>query len=493
MHSYAADAKRVRQKMAEDRHRPRYHFTPPANWMNDPNGIIEWDGKYHLFYQHNPDAAIWDNMHWGHAVSDDLVHWADLPIALSPGQGGPDEDGCWSGCTVNGEGVPTILYTGVQGDWALPQNQRVCLARGTNDLIAWEKHAGNPVIARPPEGLEVTGFRDPYVWREENLWYMIVGAGIRNVGGAALLYRSKDLISWEYLNPLCVGDKHDTTTLWTGSVWEVPQLQRLGDKHVLIATVWENDPLYSVYFSGSYRNHRFIAETVQKLDFGDRHFYAAHTIVDSQRRHIMWGFMGEGRSSEAQQAASWSGVMSLPRIISLRDDGKLAIRPAPELESLRGDHIRHTDIDLPNDSSDFVLDQRGEALEIAAEIDPLGTVECGIKVRCSPDGQEETIVFYDAARNRLGVDRRRSTLDQTGMISTDVKEGALELSPGELLRLQVFVDCSVIEVYANDYVCITSRVYPSRSDSTGVRVYTRGEARLNSIDIWRLSSIWEMA
>ena len=171
MDSQAADAKRIRQKMVEDRHRPRYHFTPAANWMNDPNGIIEWNGKYHLFYQHNPDAAIWDNMHWGHAVSDDLVHWADLPIALSPGPGGPDEDGCWSGCTVNDEGAPTILYTGVQGDWTLPSNQRVCLARGTNDLIAWEKNAGNPVIARPPEGLEVTGFRDPYVWREENLWH----------------------------------------------------------------------------------------------------------------------------------------------------------------------------------------------------------------------------------------------------------------------------------------------------------------------------------
>ena len=322
---------------------------------------------------------------------------------------------------------------------------------------------------------------------------MIVGAGIRDVGGAALLYRSKDLISWEYLNPLCVGDKHDKTTLWTGSVWEVPQLLRLGDKHVLIATVWENDPLYGVYFSGSYRNHRFIAETVQKLDFGDRHFYAAHTLIDSQRRHIMWGFIGEGRSTGAQQAAGWSGVMSLPRVISLRDDGKLAMCPAPELESLRGEHYRHTGIDLPNDSSDLVLAQQGDALEIAAEIDPLGAEECGIKVRCSPDGQEETIVFYDAASKRLGVDRRRSTLDQTGMISTDVKEGALELSPGELLRLRVFVDCSVIEVYANDYVCITSRVYPSRSDSTGVRVYSRGEALVHSIDIWRLSSIWAPA
>ena len=490
MNSFSGHARRLREQLAEDPHRPRYHFTPPANWMNDPNGIIKWDGKYHLFYQHNPYAAVWDNMHWGHAVSDDLVHWADLPIALSPTPGDPDEDGCWSGCTVNNDGVPTILYTGVQGDWALPHNQRVCLASGTNDLVLWEKHAGNPVIARPPDGLDITGFRDPFVWREEDGWYMAIGAGVQDVGGAVLLYRSNDLVSWEYLHPLCVGDKHDMTTLWTGSVWEVPQLHCLGDKHVLIATVWDNDPLYSVYFTGSYHNHRFVPETVKKLDFGDRHFYAAHTIIDSQGRHIMWGFIGEGRSTEAQQAAGWSGVMALPRELALRGDGKLAIRPVPEIESLRREHNRYTDIDLPNDSSDFVLDLRGETLEIAAEINPANAEECGIKVRCSPDGKEETVVFYDAARKRLGVDRRRSTLVQNGKNFPDVQEGAFELSPGEPLRLRVFVDCSVIEVYANDYACITSRTYPSRSDSTGVRVFTRGEARVNSIDIWRLSSIW---
>ena len=151
MNSAAAEAKRLRRQMADDPHRPRYHFTPPANWMNDPNGIIEWDGKYHLFYQHNPYAAVWDNMHWGHAVSSDLLHWTDLPVALSPTADGPDEDGCWSGCAVDDNGVPTILYTGVRGDWTLPQNQRVCLATGNADLTSWEKYAGNAIIAYPPD------------------------------------------------------------------------------------------------------------------------------------------------------------------------------------------------------------------------------------------------------------------------------------------------------------------------------------------------------
>ncbi len=488
MNAFAANARR--RQLAGDPHRPRYHFTPPANWMNDPNGIIEWEGKYHLFYQHNPHDAVWDNMHWGHAVSDDLAHWVDLPIALSPTPDGPDQNGCWSGCTVNNNGLATIFYTGVQGDWANPRNQRVCMATGGDDLLSWEKYAGNPIIAHPPDDINVTGFRDPFVWREQRDWYMAIGAGIQDVGGAVLLYRSKDLLSWEYLQPLCVGDMHDSAPVWTGTVWEVPQFFPLGDKHVLLVTVWDTDPLYSIYFTGSYHEHRFVPDAVRKLDYGDRHFYAAHAMKDSRGRRIMWGFSGEDRSVDAQRASGWSGVMSLPRVLSLRDDGLLAMRPAPEIASLRRERHQLTDINLSAASPELSLDLRGDALEIAAEIDPADAEECGLKVRCSPDSEEETTIFYNAPRKKLGLDRRRSRLLQDGVGADDVQEGDFELSPGEALRLRVFVDCSVIEVYANDRACITSRVYPNRSDSTGLAVYSRGRARVKSIDIWKLSSIW---
>ena len=490
MNSFAVNARRLRQQMAGDPHRPRYHFVPPANWMNDPNGIIEWDGKYHLFYQHNPHQPVWDSMHWGHAVSEDLLHWADQPIALTPTPGGPDEQGCWSGCTVNNNGVPTIFYTGVQGDWRRPENQRVCAAIGTDDLVNWEKYAGNPVIAHPPDGLAVTGFRDPCVWREGEDWYLAIGAGIQDVGGAVLLYTSNDLYHWEYLHPLCIGDKHDSSKIWTGSVWEVPQFFCLGDKYVLIVTVWENDPLYSIYFTGSYRDRRFYPDAVHKLDFGDRHFYAAHTMLDSRGRRIMWGFIGEGRAIKAQRSAGWSGVMSLPRVLSLRDDGKLRMRPVREIDGLRGERHRFTNIDLTATSDDVFIDLPGHSFEIVATIDPADAVECGIKVRCSPDNEEETYIFYNAVRKKLGIDRRRSALPQDGGISNDIQEGDFDVSPGETLNLRVFVDCSVIEVYANDRACITSRIYPSRSDSTGVAVHARGQATINSIDIWSLTSIW---
>jgi beta-fructofuranosidase len=105
-----------RRKLAHDFHRPSYHFLPPANWMNDPNGLIQWGNQYHLFFQHNPESAGFGTMRWGHAVSNDLIHWRDLPLALTPTPGGPDERGCWSGCAVNNNGVPTIIYTAVRGE-----------------------------------------------------------------------------------------------------------------------------------------------------------------------------------------------------------------------------------------------------------------------------------------------------------------------------------------------------------------------------------------
>lgn len=491
MNAFAAHARRLRQQLADDPLRPRYHFTPPANWINDPNGIIQWDGSFHLFYQHNPYAPIWDNMHWGHAVSEDLVHWTDLPIALTPSPGGPDQDGCWSGCAVNDDGVPTIFYTGVQGDWELPRNQRVCLATGSADLLYWQKFADNPVNAQPPDDVILTGFRDPYIWREGDAWYMVIGAGIQDVGGAVLLYRSRDLLSWEYLHPLCVGDKHDSTSIWTGSVWEVPQIFRLDDTYVLMLTVWEQDPLYSIYMTGSYSDHRFHPDALHKLDYGDRHFYAAHTMLDSRGRRLMWGFSGEGRSIDAQVAAGWSGALSLPRVLSMRDDGKLSMRPAPELETLRAERHHFADINLSAATSDFFVDLHSNALEIVAEIDLAGADECGISVCSSPNGEETTYIFYDARRKQLGIDRRRSTLDSDAGIATNIQQGEFALAAGETLRLKVYVDGSLIEVYANDRACVTSRIYPSRSDSTGIGVSARGEALIKSIDIWKLSSIWE--
>ena len=140
--------------------RPLYHLTAPTGWLNDPNALVHRDGRYHAFFQHNPASTSWGDIHWGHAVSEDLVRWRHLPVALRPTPGGPDADGCWSGSFVDDDGVPTIVYSGFVAPSAIGARS-VCLARGDEELLAWATDPRSPVLGGPPEGLDVVAFRDP--------------------------------------------------------------------------------------------------------------------------------------------------------------------------------------------------------------------------------------------------------------------------------------------------------------------------------------------
>jgi beta-fructofuranosidase len=309
-----------RSVLQGDRHRPVYHFLPPANWMNDPNGLIFWEGQYHLFYQYNPNGAFWGSMHWGHAASPDMLRWRDLPLALAPTAGGPDKDGVFSGCAVTHNGVPTLVFTGTN-----PEVQ--CLASSRDGLLTWEKFKGNPVISGPPPGLEVTGFRDPCVWKEGAEWLMALGSGIKNVGGAVLLYSSTDLVHWKYLHPLAQGEASKT-----GTMWECPNFFPLGKKHCLVVS-----PIpfgKSIYFVGRYENRKFIPEREGVVDAGG-HYYAPQTFLNGTKQRIIFGWSWEGRSDKAQRASGWAGVQSLPRVLTLGPSGDLETRPIPELSALR--------------------------------------------------------------------------------------------------------------------------------------------------------------
>jgi beta-fructofuranosidase len=473
-----------REGSAGDAHRPRYHFLPPAGWLNDPNGLIHWQGVYHLFYQHNPYSAHHERIHWGHATSVDLVHWTRRPIALAPTPGSPDEDGCFSGCAVDNDGTPTLVYTGVRGPAQLP-----CVVTSADDLITWRKHPGNPVIAAPPGDLDLVAFRDHSVWREGDTWYQVIGSGIRDVGGTALLYRSPNLLRWEYLGPIFIGDMRAVDPPWTGTMWECPDFFALEDKHILVVSVWDKEQLlYPVYFTGGYADHAFLPDQVHRLDFGAS-FYAPQSLCEAGGRRIMWGWLREERDPGAQMAAGWSGVMSLPRILTLRPDGTLDMRPAPELERLRGPLRRVEALALAPSPSTPLEGGRGDRLEIAAEIDPGAAAETGLIVRAAPDQAEQTRIYYDRVRQRLILDGSRSSLSDTAR--REVHSGPLALAPGEPFRLRIFLDSSVIEVFANERVCLTARVYPVRPDSLGLAVFAEGgAARLITMDMWEMASIW---
>jgi beta-fructofuranosidase len=461
--------------------------------MNDPNGLVHWNGRYHLFYQHNPFGPRWGNMHWGHAVSDDLVHWQDLPIALAPTPGGPDQDGCFSGSFVDDGGRATLIYTGVRGG-----EERPCLATSDDpDLRFWRKHPGNPVIPEPPPGLDLVGFRDHVVWQEAGVWYQLIGAGIRGVGGTALLYRSPDLHAWEYLHPILTGDRTRTEPFWTGTMWECPDLFPLGDKHVLVASIWDDARgdarrtlNHAASFLGTYADHRFAPEAEGILDVGG-HFYAPQTTRDAQGRRLMWGWLWEGRDAAASEAAGWAGVMSLPRVLSLRPDGALGVEPVPELAALRGERRRWKNVALAPGAPVVLDEAAGDCLEIRATFGPSAAV-VGLALRRTPDGAEETIVRYDRGRSLLALDCARSSLDVA--VDRALDGAALALAPDKPLNLRIFLDRSVIEVFANGRLAITDRIYPSRDDALGVAAFADGAAaRLGALEAWGMASIWDDA
>ena len=476
----AAETSGIQSKIASDRNRPQYHFLPPSNWMNDPNGPIFWRGKSHVFYQYNPNGAFSGSKHWGHAVTQDLVHWKNLPVALAPTPGGPDKDGVYTGCAVIDQGTPTMIFTGVR-----PEVQMIATSNDP-EMAAWTKYSGNPVIPAPPSGLQVTGFRDPCVWKEDDGWYMAVGSGFKGVGGSALLYRSQDLRKWEYLHPLVTGkmDKNVTgrSVVGTGEMWECPDLFPLGSKHVLLVSTLGT----VLYMVGVYKDHKFVPEVEARADFGCD--YAPKTMLDGKGRRIWWGWIRERRSVDAQKAAGWSGVMSLPRILTIGTSGALRMEPAPELERLRGKRRRLRNLAIGSGEGRLIDGIAGDCLEIVMEIDPGDSEEIGLRVRCSPEGNEQTLIAYNRKDQSLFSDATRSSEDPAA--TRAIQKGRLALPPGEPLKLRIFLDGSVVEIFANGRACLTDRTYPVRPDSTGLRLHALGgPAKLRSMDVWEMQPI----
>jgi beta-fructofuranosidase len=460
--------------------------------MNDPNGLIYWQGHYHLFYQYNPNGPFWGTIHWGHAISENLVHWTDWPVALAPSPENADQDGCWSGCAVNHEGVPTLIYSGNRDG-----KQRACIATSADGLRTWQKYDGNPVIPDTPAGLDLNAYRDHCVWSEDNVWYQVIGAGIKDVGGTALLYRSHNLIIWDYMHPLYTGDMNQIDPIWTGDMWECPDFFRLGDRYALIisacTTATSSGLLYTLYFTGNLTNHRFTPEQVHKMDHGDAGFYAPQTLQDAHGRRIMFAWLNEQHSPNAQKASGWAGVMSLPRILTPRTDGRIGIAPALELQQLRGHHYHLDEMRLAPDTlnslSAIPADIPGDSLELIAEFETKSAAQVVLSVRCSPEDDEKTTITCDFASLILTIDRTLSSLDDS--VNKSLLRGAIDKQPDNRLRLHLFLDHSVLEVFVNGWACFTTRIYPSRPDSLGLsRAVTDGEVILRSLDLWAMVSIW---
>jgi len=463
------------RKLAGDPLRPQYHLLPAHNWMNDPNGPIFFGGRYHMFHQYNPQGAIWGNMNWAHATSPDMFHWHHEPIAISPTPGGPDQDGVFSGSAVLDNGKPAMIYTGVAPphsaadatlrDGAHTWRESQCLAVAQdNQLRTWKKVA-EPVISGPPAGLQVTGFRDPVVWREGDKWMLILGSGFRDKGGAILLYSSSDLRHWTYLHPLVdapFSGKAAVNPVDTGDMWECPDFFPIGNKHVLLISTM-GKVRWKV---GTYADHRFEPEREGVVDWGN--YYAAKTMLDRNGRRILWGWISESRPDADLIKAGWAGAMSLPRVLSLSATNELETAVAPEVEMLRSAHVGSHEPETSPQNLRVVEEVRIQNL--AAEVDLHLSNASEFRLRLhSGNGDFATIACSD----------RELTVNQTSARFTNI--------PHSSVKLHIFLDGSVMEIFVNESIAMTARVY--QIPSGPLRLKLEGDAKVLSIGTWEIIPI----
>ena len=327
--------------MSRDRHTdpsfPALHGRPDAGWVNDPNGLARVGGRYHVFFQHNPDAPVHDSIVWGHASSDDLVTWRQEPIALAPRPGALDSRGCWTGCLTVDDGVPTAVYSGVTDATGA---SHVLLARSDGDLTTWVPE--ERPAAGMPDDPAVSDVRDPYLFELDGHRYAVQGAGHPHGRPCLLVYDAADLGDWRLLGTLLHGDEPVAGPLAPANIWECPNLARVGDRWVLVLSQWrlvgDRHDLAGVrYLVGDLRLDggvpRFVPEAGGVIDTGPT-FYAPQLLA-TDGRVLLWAWAWEhGRDAEQVAAAGWAGVLTFPRELTL-DGNALVSTPAAELTGLR--------------------------------------------------------------------------------------------------------------------------------------------------------------
>jgi beta-fructofuranosidase len=469
----SATAKKVgvkRSRLAHDPLRPQYHYVPIENWMNDPCGPIFWKGKYHMFVQHNPDGAYWGNMHWAHAVSDDMVHWKHLPIALAPTPGGADATGCFTGSAVVYQGKVHMLYTGVR-----PQESQ-CLAIANDDNLTTFTKLPQPVIAAPPPGMQVSGFRDPAPWQQGDWWYMVLGSGIANRSGAVLLYRSRNLREWEFVRIFAqrhgdLGASADPYDPW--EVWECPDFFPLGERHVLIYSVlnrtyWQAGHLDPVDMT-------FKAEQGGLLDYGL--YYAPKTQLDRDGNRIMWGSISESRPLEVHKAAGWAQIMSLPRVLTLASDGRLRIDVAKNVDQLRSQPTR----------MQGSPDEQANLRVLAA----LGVKNCCGEVFLKV-GRGKDVFEFNLVSSAPGAEpwiRVKYDPAHRDQIMVDWKPIPLTLGVAEDLEIRLHIDGSSIELLVNKQVAWSKRFYYAGSAPTARIDWKGATTSIAEVCMWQMSPI----
>jgi beta-fructofuranosidase len=473
-----------RKRLSTDPYRPIYHFVSPESQMNDPNGLCYWQGRWHMFYQAYPPDEFPDpkdiasrRQHWGHAVSEDLIHWRDLPYAIYPGV----EKMCFSGSTVVEKDQVVAFYPGIAA------GQMVAIAKDPL-LLNWDKLGGKPVRGAPSG--------DSCIWKEGDTYFGLVSADG--------LVSSTNLSNWIVRGGFLEGHSFPL-----GDAGACPNFVPIGNKYILLSF---SHTTGGQYLLGDYEigSHRFKPHAQGRFNHGTVSPGGVH--APSAAPDGKGGVINILNINDAKPSPDWDQIMSLAQRLTLGADSQLRIEPVDAVTSLRGSHRHVGEMALPA-NKEIVLDAiRGNTMELDLEIDPQLSRWVQLNVLRSPNAEEQTSItlynfdrklsiWYDT-KSVICLDGTRSSIDPEVWVRPPeravLEKGAYDSAsaptatgPGKLFRLRVFIDRSVVEVFVNAKLYLAMRVYPGRRDSMGVSVRAQGQdAVLKKLDAWQMQSIW---
>nr|WEI57566.1 putative GH32 family protein [Micropterna sequax] len=469
-------------------YRQQYHFMALTGWINDPNGLIFWHGQYHLFYQYNPYASVWGSMHWGHAVSNDLINWEYLPIALAPSETYDDNfhGGCFSGSAVSNDDTLMLIYTAATkcGDVLL---QTQCLAT-SKDGITFEKYENNPVIKElPPQAS--SDFRDPKVLKYKDTWYMVVGSslgkGARLGGdGCAQMYKSTDLINWEYCGVIAKSNGK------LGTMWECPDLFPIGDKWVLMFSPMFYGKRKTVYLLGDmdFDNYSFSWDYEGEIDYGFE-YYAPQSFLDNKGRRILiawangWEWMPWWKDFGPTASEGWCGHFAIPREVRIAKDKGLQFVPINELESLRTDCKSYPSFILGSEEKKEIHAGDGIHCELLINID-VGASTARQVILDVRQGENERVRIVLSLKDKEVLFSRINSIGQV----EELKQQIFADFGKSLLTMHLFLDTCSVELFVMDYKMSFSGNFYFNENSNLIFLESKcGYTKINSVHTYALS------
>lgn len=486
-------------RFANDTLRPRVHPLPPANWTNEPHGLIRIGDTWHVFYQRTPNGPFKTLMHWGHMTSRNLLVWENQPDALMPelrsDEFGFDMKGIWSGDVISDGGKAFAFYTSVNhGDRLAASNPGVAMAVSEDPQLRDWKKTGPILNSRGAKDM-----RDPFLWKEGGTWHMIIGAALEG-GGGLLYYVLEPGEKGGHWQPRPRFTDPSYRMLDIGSeIWEMPVFERLSDDvSILVAnpiggkvSKYGEPSTRAVYWTGTWSDGTFkpFSPTPKLLDLVPGHLAPTVGRADDGSLRAI-GIIDERRTPLAQRRAGWAHTFSLPRTWYLLGDKRtLGQRPAPELVSLRAAAVvDRSAVAIGRDP--VSLDAGHWAYELLIDLDDTSFAQGSLQldVLASPDGREFTRLTFDRARGEVVVDKSRSTLSSADGEGPQILKGRYSAeSFGAMRRLRVIVDGSTVEVFINDAAAYSVRSYPSLPGSTGIRIGAdTGQPMKAAVKVWPL-------